>query len=85
MSDKLKDIAMRSGVAKLDAELTAIKHRRSGREWTDLEVYVSSPDFAARAAEVKEDALDALANPELIPDPFASTSPIRKRHVGVRQ
>lgn len=57
---------MRCGVAKLDAELSAIKHRRTGPEWADLESYVASPEFKRRAAEVKQDALDALRRCEPI-------------------
>jgi hypothetical protein len=37
MPDKLSDIAMHCGVAKLDAELSTIKHRRGGPEWADLQ------------------------------------------------
>lgn len=57
---------MRCGIAKLDGELTAVKCQRRGPEWAALESYVASPDFARRAAEVKEEVLATMARCEPI-------------------
>ena len=50
---KLKLIAQRCAVAKLDAELLTINRQRSEREASDLATYVATPEFQQRAAAVE--------------------------------